>query len=160
MRLSRRGEYALKALLHLAQRGPGAVVSAAEMAERERIPEAFLQQILLSLAHAGFLRSRRGRGGGFLLGRAAGEVVLGDVTRLLDGPLAPIACASVTAYAPCPSCLDPATCRLRGVMSRVRDAISDVLDRTTLADLSSARAPSVRSRPDRRRVAAKKGPAR
>ena len=70
-----------------------------------------------------------------MLNRSADKVIIGDVTRLIDGPLAPIPCASVTAYEPCPSCSEPDSCNLRGLMRSVRDAISDILDRTTLADL-------------------------
>lgn len=154
MRLSRRGAYALKALLHIARAGAGAVTTVPELAEREDMPEPFLHQILLSLARGGLLRSRRGRSGGFVLNRPAEEIRLGSVVRLMDGPLAPIPCASVTAYDPCPSCPEPESCELSILMRRVRDAISDILDETTLAHMAAARP---RRRPPRRRPRSKNG---
>lgn len=152
MKLSRRGEYALKALLHVARAGAGAVTTAPVLARRERLPEPFLHQILLALAHGGVLRSRRGRGGGFVLNHPAEEICLGSVVRLMDGPLAPIPCASVTAYEPCPSCPEPERCELSALMRRVRDAVSDILDETTLAEMAASR---VRRRPAPRRPRAK-----
>jgi Rrf2 family protein len=138
MKLSRRGEYALKALMELAssEQMSGA---APEIARRAQIPEPFLNQIMLTLKNGGLLRSRRGAGGGYVLNRTPDEIILGDVARLMDGPLAPIPCASVTAYEPCPSCPEPETCSLRLLMRSVRDAVADILDNTTLADLVKRR---------------------
>lgn len=135
MKLSRRGEYATKALLYLGACSQEQGVSATEIAKRVQIPEPFLNQIMLTLKNSGLLRSRRGSRGGYVLNRPAEEISIGEVARLMDGPLAPIPCASVTAYEPCPSCPEPEACRLRMLMREVRDAVSDILDNTSLADL-------------------------
>ena len=135
MKLSRRGEYATKALMYLGACHQEQGVSAVEIAQKAQIPEPFLNQILLSLKNGGILRSRRGSRGGYVLNREASQITIGEVERLMDGPLAPIPCASVTAYEPCPSCPEPDACRLRLLMREVRDAVSDILDNTSLADL-------------------------
>lgn len=113
-----------------------------EIARKAQIPEPFLNQILHTLKNAGILRSRRGARGGYVLNREPSQIVLGDVARLMDGPLAPIPCASVTAYEPCPSCPEPESCNLRILMRSVRDAIANILDGTTLADLIGGKAPN------------------
>jgi Rrf2 family protein len=105
-----------------------------EIAEREHIPAKFLEQILLSLKNAGLLHSKMGVGGGYYLAKPADEISLGNIVRVLDGPLAPINCVSQMAYEPC-GCPDEETCGLRLVMLDVRNAISDILDNTTLADV-------------------------
>jgi Rrf2 family protein len=135
MKLSRRGEYALKALMELASAEPNTGVTSSEISRKAQIPEPFLNQIMLALKNGGVLRSRRGAHGGYVLNRPPESIVVGDIARLMDGPLAPIPCASVTAYEPCPSCPEPESCRLRLLMRQVRDAISDVLDKTSIADL-------------------------
>jgi|JYMV01.1.fsa_nt_gi Rrf2 family protein len=135
MKLSRRGEYATKALLYLGACDQEQGVSASEIAKRAQIPEPFLNQIMLTLKNGGVLRSRRGSRGGYVLNRPPEQITIGEVARLMDGPLAPIPCASVTAYEPCPSCPEPEACRLRLLMREVRDAISNILDNTSLADL-------------------------
>jgi len=137
MRLSKRGEYGLRAMIDLAilepERGNG-VVQIKEIAEREKIPAKFLEQILLTLKNAGLLHSKMGIGGGYYLARPADEITLGHIVRILDGPLAPIRCVSQMAYEPC-GCPDEHTCGLRLVMLDVRNAISDILDKTTLMDV-------------------------
>ncbi len=134
--MSKRCEYALRALIDIAlARGAGRpLVAIHEIAARERIPEKFLEQILLQLRRAGVLRSTRGRSGGYALAKAPRSVRIGTVVRLIDGPLAPISCVSRTAYEPC-SCPDEAHCGLRRVMTRARDAIASILDGYTLADV-------------------------
>ena len=107
-----------------------------EIAEREHIPAKFLEQILLSLKNAGLLHSKMGVGGGYYLAKPADEISLGNIVRVLDGPLAPINCVSQMAYEPC-GCPDEETCGLRLVMLDVRNAISDILDNTTLADVGN-----------------------
>ncbi len=135
MKLSKRGEYGLRAMIDLATNSKdGQVVQIKEIARRERIPVKFLEQILLSLKNTGLLHSRMGAGGGYYLGKPADEITLGQIVRLLDGPLAPIGCVSQTAYEPC-ACPDPDNCGLRLVMLDVRNAISDILDNTSLADV-------------------------
>ena len=134
--MSRRCEYALRALvdLGLAREAGRPLVRVQEIAGRERIPGKFLEQILLQLRKAGVLRSRRGRGGGYALARSHRSVRVGAVVRLLDGPLAPISCASRTAYAPC-SCPEEDLCGVRLVMIEARNSIAATLDGYTLADL-------------------------
>lgn len=137
MKLSKRGEYGLKALIDLAsQAEPTAVTQIKDIAARQQIPVKFLEQILLTLKNAGLLRSRAGVGGGYYLAKAPDEITLGQVVRTLDGPLAPIPCVSQTAYERC-VCDDEATCGLRLTMLDVRNAIADILDQTTLADVST-----------------------
>jgi Rrf2 family protein len=139
MNLSKRGEYGIKALIHLASvDDPRDVVQIHEIAEREQIPVKFLEQILLTLKNAGLLHSRLGAGGGYYLARPAGEITLGQIVRILDGPLAPIRCVSQMAYERC-VCPDEATCGLRLAMLEVRNAIADILDHKTLADVAARR---------------------
>jgi len=136
MKLSKRGEYGLRALIDigLAQELGRDLVQLNELAELEKIPVKFLEQILIDLKQGGFLDSVRGKYGGYRLARAAKEVVAGQVVRYLDGPLAPIGCVSQTAYERC-SCPDEAHCGLRMLMLDVRNAIANILDRYTLADV-------------------------
>lgn len=136
MTVSKRCEYALRALIDmgLAQELGQPVLTAGAIADHERISELFLAQILLDLKEAGYVRSRRGKCGGFSLARSMDRIVMGDVVRLLDGPIAPIRCVSVTAYERC-SCPDEEHCGLRMLMLDVRQAMSDILDRFTLADV-------------------------
>jgi Rrf2 family protein len=133
--LTKKGKYGLKALVHLARSEPGKAVQVAEIAARETISKKFLDAIMRDLKNAGFVRSWKGPGGGFALSRSPSDIVVGAVVRALDGPLAPIACASRTAYQPCDDCADLSTCAVRIVMTEVRNAIAGVLDGTTLADL-------------------------
>ncbi len=137
MKLTKRGEYGLKALIDLAgQADPQAATQIKAIAQRQQIPVKFLEQILLTLKNAGILRSRAGLGGGYYLAKDPAEITLGQVVRLLDGPLAPIPCVSQMAYERC-VCEDEATCGLRLTMLDVRNAIADILDQTTLADVST-----------------------
>jgi Rrf2 family protein len=131
--LSMKAKYALRALTVLGRRGPRPM-PAHEVAEAARVPEKFLEVILLDLRRAGFLSSRRGLQGGHVLARAPEQIGLGDVIRAIDGPLAPIRCASLTAYLPCGDCPDPEACAVRELMSDVRNAIAGVLDTRTLRD--------------------------
>lgn len=134
MKLSKRGEYGLRAMVALAA-AQGGVMPMKEIAQREQIPLKFLEQILLALKNAGLLQSRMGMGGGYYLARPANEITLGQIVRVLDGPLAPIRCVSKMAYQPC-ACPDETTCGLRLVMLDVRNAIADILDHTTLFDVT------------------------
>ena len=137
MRLSKRGEYALRALLDLtmAHALDRPLVPLTALSEAQRIPATFLEQILIDLRQGGFLVSTRGKYGGYSLARPAEEIMIGELVRHIDGPLAPIGCASVTAYERC-SCPDEEHCGLRLVMMDVRNAISNVLDRYSLAHLA------------------------
>ena len=129
--LSNKAKYGLKALMHLA--GAQGVSLAADIAADNNIPRKFLDAILLELTKAGILSSKKGKGGGYVLARPADAITAGQIIRILDGPLAPIACASRTAYRPCPDCADVDACAIREVMLDVRDAMSLILDRTSIA---------------------------
>ncbi len=138
MRLSKRGEYGLRAMISLAnaQKGsPGEMVQIKDISAQEKIPTKYLEQILLALKNAGLLNSKMGIGGGYYLARQPGEINLGQIIRILDGPLAPIRCVSHMAYEPC-GCPDEQTCGLRMVMGDVRDAIANILENTSLADVT------------------------
>ena len=135
MKLSKRGEYGLRAMVALASQPVGTVAPITDIAQREQIPVKFLEQILLTLRNAGLLRSRMGVSGGYALAKPPEEITLGQIIRILDGPLAPIRCVSQTAYESC-ACPDEQTCGLRLVMFDVRNAISEILDRTSLADVA------------------------
>ena len=143
MRLSKRGEYGLRAMIVLAEPASEgsspAMLQIREISQREQIPTKFLEQILLTLKNAGLLHSKMGVGGGYYLARPAGEITLGQVFRILDGPVAPIKCVSQMAYEPC-GCPDEQTCGLRLAMSDVRNAIAGILDNTTLADITKRQA--------------------
>lgn len=134
--LSHKAKYALRALLMLARRPTDDLLQVAEIAEVENVPRKFLEAILGELAKDGILTSQRGKGGGYRLARPADTITFGQIVRLIDGPLAPVPCASVTRYRRCNDCPDERTCAIRHVMRRVRDAMADVLDRTTLADVA------------------------
>ena len=134
MRLSKRSEYGIRALINIASREEHKMVRIKEIAEEEKISTKFLEQILLTLKNTGLLQSKPGRGGGYYLGKPAKSISLGQIIRVLDGPLAPIRCVSETAYEPC-GCPDEDNCGLRLVMLDVRNAIAGILDNTTLADV-------------------------
>ena len=139
MRLSKRGEYGLRAMVTLAEVSASdsspAMMQIKEIAQRERISPKFLEQILLTLKNAGLLHSKMGVGGGYYLSKPASEITLGQIFRVLDGPVAPIKCVSQMAYEPC-GCPDEETCGLRLTMSDVRNAIANILDNTSLADVT------------------------
>ena len=133
--LSKKAKYALKALLMLARDGKGEPVLISEIAERERIPKKFLELILLQLKKHGLLASKKGKGGGYLLGRDSSEITFGQVIRIIDGPLAPLPCVSQMAYRKCDECEDERTCGIRIVMKEVRDETARILDGTSLAEI-------------------------
>jgi Rrf2 family protein len=132
--LSNRAKYATRALLDLSLHDDGDPVPIQEIAHRQNIPVKFLEQILLALKLGGFVASRKGPGGGYLLAKPAEKITLGAVVRAMDGPLAPISCVSVSGYHEC-GCPEPEICGLRKVWKEARDAIADVLDNTTFADI-------------------------
>jgi Rrf2 family protein len=137
--LSKKAKYALKAMLALSEAGEDDLLQATEIAERQNIPKKFLDLILQELRVRGFIQSHRGKQGGYSLARPATQITVGQIVRVIDGPLAPIACASVTAYQPCDDCADVKTCRVRMVMREVRDAASAVLDHITLEEAAAGR---------------------
>lgn len=136
MRLTKKAEYGLRAIINLgiAQALGRNRVSVADLAFADNLPMKFLEQILITLRESGYVETQRGKNGGYFLAKDPKTVKMGDLVRLLDGPLAPIACASQTAYEPC-SCADEDHCGLRMLMIDVRNAISGILDKYTLADV-------------------------
>ncbi len=132
--LTNKGKYGLKAMVHLAGLEPGVLAQVQDVADRNNIPKKFLDQILSELRNAGLVFSKKGKGGGYALAQAAHQITVGQIVRVLDGPLAPIQCASVTAYRRCDDCGDERACAVRLVMVKARNAIADVLDNHTLAD--------------------------
>jgi Rrf2 family protein len=133
--ISKRTQYALKAMLALGRHYREKPVLIATLSKEESIPLKFLEVILLELKGHGILESKKGKGGGYLLSRPPSTITLGSVIRMIDGPLAPLPCASETAFRACPECQDVETCSTRIIMRQVRDAMAGVLDNTTLADL-------------------------
>ena len=136
MKLSKRGEYALRALIDfgIAHELGRPLLKIGELVEKEHLPVKFLEQILTQLRGAGYIQTKRGKAGGYFLAKPPREIRLGHVIRLIDGPLAPISCVSVTAYERC-SCPDEAHCGLRMLMLDVRNAIARILDRYVLGDV-------------------------
>ena len=106
-----------------------------EIAERGNIPKRFLELILLELKNHGVLRSKKGKGGGYVLSQLPDEISVGHVIRMLEGPLAPLPCASKTAYERCEDCPNEKTCGVRLLMKQVRDQTAAILDSTTFADM-------------------------
>ena len=136
MKLSKRGEYALRALIDLgiaAELGRP-LLQVSELAAKEKLPIKFLEQIFTQLKANGFVVSKRGKDGGYSLARPMNRIKFGSVIRLIDGPLAPIPCVSQTAYSRC-TCPDEDHCGLRMLMFDVRNAIARILDHYTLAQI-------------------------
>lgn len=136
--LSKKTRYALKALLLLAEdekqkKGP---VLISDLARRGKMPQKFLEAILLELKNHGILTSKKGKGGGYFLGKKAEDIQFGNVIRILEGPLALLPCVSQTAYQRCNECADEATCGIRILFKEVRDATAKILDETSLAKVA------------------------
>ncbi len=136
MHLSKKAEYALRATIHLgmATEVGRPTISGAELAEVNRLPLKFVERILQELREAGIVETQRGKFGGYSLAKPAGEIGVGQLIRLVDGRLAPICCASENAYQPC-TCPDEDHCGLRMLMIDVRNAIANILDRYTIAQV-------------------------
>ena len=132
MRLSTRGEYASRAMLELAIQYESGPLHSRQISRAQQIPPRFLEQILLLLKRAGYLKSRKGRAGGYALAKPPAEINVAEVIRVMDGPLAPIDCVSVMAHEPCPM---EGTCGLQWLWKDVRDAVAEILEKTTFADL-------------------------
>lgn len=139
MKFSKKSEYGLRALLELTRAYGSTTLQRHDIAARQHIPVEFLEQILLALKRAGLLSSKRGAKGGYSLIKQPKDITLGYVIRILDGPLAPIGCVSKTAYQKCSDCpyANRAHCPVQQVMGSVRDAIADILDNYSLADLAA-----------------------
>ncbi len=130
--LTKKAKYGLKAMIYLAGVEPGQTALVADIAAENQIPKKFLDAILSELRNAGFVHSKKGKGGGYMLAKAPKEIAVGNLVRTLDGPLAPIQCASRRLYRKCDDCVDETHCAVRLVMLEARDAIARVLDNTTL----------------------------
>lgn len=132
--LSMKAKYTIRALAVLA-RNEKKMLSSKSIAKEADVPQKFLDTILQELRHQGFVDSKRGIFGGYFLIQQAAKIRLGDVIRLMDGPLAPIRCASISAYQKCDDCVDEATCQIRKVMIDVRNSIAGVLDNKSIKDM-------------------------
>ena len=132
--VSKKARYGIHALMALA-RGDCMVIP--NIAAQERIPRKFLEKILLELKQHGIVQSRRGKLGGYMLGIPADCITFGQVLRILDGPIAPLSCLSVTAYRRCADCQAEDSCEIRQVFARMAESARSVLDRTTIADVLS-----------------------
>lgn len=136
--LTNKGKYGLKAMVHLAGLEPGHPALVADIADQNNIPKKFLDSILAELRNAGIVRSKKGRGGGYELARPASEIKVGQIVRVLDGPLAPIRCASPNYYERCLDCEVEKQCPVHIMMFEVRNAIARIMDNRTLAELRTA----------------------
>src|ERR1043165_6921618 len=136
MKLTGRGEYALRAMivLGLDYLEDDSVVRIQAISEQQNIPKRFLEQILNDLKSAGIVESKRGIAGGYRLRRAPARITLAEVIRHIEGPLAPVSCVSERFYEPC-SCPNEEKCGIRSIMKEVRDAIVKVLETVTVAQL-------------------------
>ncbi len=133
--ISRKTKYGLKALIYLVRHYNRGSVSISDLAKTEQIPQKFLEAILLELKNKGLLHSKKGKGGGYILGKPPDQITVGQIVRALEGPLAPVSCVSQTAYRRCDDCRDEETCCIRPLLKEVRDAIANVMDKMSLADV-------------------------
>jgi Rrf2 family protein len=136
--LSQKAKYAIKALLVLARaQDENLLVQAGDISADQTIPKKFLDLIFFELRRHGLVQSTRGREGGYSLARPAAEISIAAIVRAVDGPLAPLPCASVKFYRRCSDCEDEKTCEVRRLMREVRDAASAILDNTSLAEAAA-----------------------
>lgn len=131
--ISQKAKYALRALIALARRPAGESMHISEIAEQQNIPQKFLERILLDLKNRGYVVSRRGSQGGYALLKPASQIMYGEILRLIDGPIAPLPCLSLTAYRPCEDCDEgEASCEVRRVFARVAESTRVILDHTSI----------------------------
>ncbi len=140
--LTNKAKYGLKAMVHLAKTPPGHMAHVNDIATANQIPKRFLDAILAELRNAGYVHSKKGLGGGYMLARPADGIGIGNIIRVLDGPLAPIQCASKTLYQRCDDCMDETKCAVRLVMMEVRKALANVLDNQSLAQVCAMATPT------------------
>lgn len=133
--ITKRAKYAMQAMVLLGRHLGPEPVQIAELAERGHIPKKFLEGILLDLKNGGLLHSKKGKGGGYHLAQVPEKISVGEILRLIDGPLAPLSCVSKTAYAPCDDCPNVKACSIRMVMLRAHEASLAILDATYLSDM-------------------------
>jgi len=134
--LSKKTQYAFKALIYLAEHSKNGPVLIADISKKKRIPLKFLENILLELRKAGLLESKKGKGGGYYFAVPPKDISLSKVMRLLDGPIALLSCVSLNFYEKCKNC-DEKVCGLNKVMILVRDANLKILDKKTVADIAN-----------------------
>lgn len=144
--LSKKAKYALQAIMILSREYNKGPILISDIASQEHIPQKFLEMILLQLKNKGILQSKKGKGGGYFLGRPPDQITFGEVIRVLDGPLAPVPCVSETAYMKCEECDDEETCGIRMVMKEVRDGIAEILDGTSFKDVQQRVENSIKER--------------
>jgi len=132
VKISFKGDYALKIILDLALNYQRGLVQISDIAKRQDIPLKYLEQILLVLKGAGYVRSKRGPKGGFWLAKHPREITLGEIIRLMQGPTSPITCVSTSAYS---KCRDEPKCPFRGLWLEIKEAINRVVDYTTFEDM-------------------------
>ncbi len=127
----------MKALIHLASQESQEKVQISSISEREKIPRKFLESIMLELKKAGYLGSRKGKGGGYYLLKDAATISISEVYRVLEGPIAPVPCVSLNFYEKCEDCKNEATCEVHLLMVKVRDSALDIYNNTFISDLIS-----------------------
>jgi Rrf2 family protein len=132
--LSKKSQYAFKALTYLAEKYDGGPVLISEISKKKKIPLKFLENILLELKKAGILDSKKGRGGGYFLKKEPSKINVANVIRLVNGPIAMLPCVSLYFYERCKNC-DEKHCGLHDMMIQVRDASLNILENRTLKDL-------------------------
>jgi Rrf2 family protein len=133
--LSRKAKYGIKAMIVLGKKYGTSPVLISEIARQEHIPQKFLEAILLNLKHHKLLESKKGKGGGYFLSKNPREINMGEIIRVLDGPLAPVRCVSLRFFEPCSECKDIEDCRIQWLMKDVRDNIANILDNRSLSDV-------------------------
>lgn len=133
--LSMKAKYALRALMVMAK-NEKKMLQSRTIAKEADVPQKFLENILQEMKRHGLVDSKRGIFGGYFLARPASEIMVGNLIRVIDGPLAPVRCASVTAYQRCDDCVDEKTCEIRKTMVEVRNAIASVLDTKSIRDIA------------------------
>ena len=133
MRVSKKTDYALRALFTLVEHHGGAPIPIRELARRNDVPKRFLEQIMLALKSQGWVESTAGIRGGYILARHPAKITLGEVVRHFDGILSPIDCVSVTGYQ---RCTQESVCRFRRVFFDARNYVANLMDRSTLAEVA------------------------
>ena len=137
MPISAKGEYAARAMLHLALAySKGAPAKTNDIAVQQKIPKKYLEQILLLFKKEGFVKSKPGLNGGYFLAKPPREITMAEIVRVVDGPLAPMRCVSKTGYSRC-TCVAEDTCALRTVWQEARDAVAGVLEKVTLEEVAT-----------------------
>ena len=133
--ISKKTKYGLKAIVHVARLGYQERVQISAIAEKENIPRKFLESIMLELRKAGYLASRKGKGGGYYLLKDPSDITISEIYRVLEGPIAPVPCVSLNFYEKCEDCKDEAKCEIHLLMVKVRDSALDIYNNTFISDL-------------------------